>query len=77
MTLILTVLNRKHAVQVSDRRTTFGFPDGRTAVADDNENKAIYVIGPTGTTNAGRWQVIDANHIRDSSFSNCLYQRAQ
>ena len=37
----------------------------------------VYVIGPTGVTNAGRWQVIDADHIRDASFSDCLYQRAR
>lgn len=37
----------------------------------------IYVIGPTGITNAGRWQIIDADHVRDASFSDCLYQRAR
>lgn len=35
----------------------------------------IYVIGPGGTTNAGRWEITDANHIRDTSFSDCVYQR--
>ncbi len=38
---------------------------------------AIYVIGPTGIPNAGRWQVIDPNQIRDSSFSDCIYLRAR
>jgi hypothetical protein len=45
MTLILTVQTRKHAVQVSDRRITTCHADGRTEIADDDENKAIYVIG--------------------------------
>ena len=39
--------------------------------------KHIYVIGPTGITNAGRWEVIDFNHIRDTSFSDCIYQRSR
>jgi hypothetical protein len=54
---------------------------GETSTAPVRYNledpKAIYVIGPAGTTNAGRWQIVDANHIRDTSFSDCLYQRAK
>jgi hypothetical protein len=45
VTLILTVLTRKHVVQVSDRRICETFPDGRIRVATDNENKALYVVG--------------------------------
>lgn len=45
MTLIITVLTRKHVVQVSDRRITTIYPNGKTTVASDNGNKAIYVIG--------------------------------
>lgn len=45
MTLVLTVLTQKYVVQVSDRRVTCKYPDGKIVVADDNENKAIHVIG--------------------------------
>jgi hypothetical protein len=41
MTLILNLINRNHAIQVSDRRFTWWNPDGTLRLAEDHHNKAV------------------------------------
>jgi hypothetical protein len=38
---------------------------------------AVYVIGPTGIPNAGKWKIIDRDHIQDISFTGCVYDRTE
>ena len=63
--------------ETSTSRATESFPSETTTipvryVGDASE---IYVTGPGGPSGAMRWEPKDANHVTETSFSGCTYQR--
>jgi hypothetical protein len=63
--------------ETSTSRATESFPSETTTtpvryVGDASE---IYTMGPGGASGAMRWEPKDANHVKETSFSGCTYQR--
>lgn len=67
------------ATETSTSRATDYYPSSTvtTTVRFVGDAHEVYAVGPGGPGGAIRWEIIDANHVKDTSFTGCTYQRTR